>query len=138
MILFIPGVPQNSNRPGQWARFAKAAENKKFRALAFEIAAGQAALDGWEPSDFTHISIRQVSPVKRRRDPLGLAERMKGIMDGIVDAAVLPDDDEDHIVVQLLPSIRGKEAGIQLVLERATPWLDHSTTQKRKKSSRGG
>lgn len=122
MILFIPGVPKNSNRPGQWARFAKAAENKKFRALAFEIAAGTAALEGWEPTPFTHVSIRQVSPVRRRRDPLGLAERMKGIMDGIVDADVLPDDDEKHIVVELLPSIKGKEAGIQITLEAATPW----------------
>ena len=114
LTLFIPGVPSNANHRGQWARHRANSERQKFRRRAAQIA--EIDGDGWTPLPFTVITARHVSPVKRRRDPLGLAERLKGIVDGLVDAGLLPDDDEDHIEVHLLHSARGTQAGIELTL----------------------
>lgn len=113
--LFIPGVPKNSNARSQWAKFAAAKDRKKFREAAAE-AGLELIQTGWESSSFTTITARQVSPVKRRRDPSGLAERLKGLLDGLVDAGVIPDDDEDHIELVLKRSVKGEIAGIQLTL----------------------
>ena len=114
--LFIPGVPQNSNASGQWARMKAATNRKHFRQLAAEIAGAEATRTGWSPPDFTMILARQISPVRRRRDPTGLAERLKGILDGLVDAGLIPDDDEDHIAITLNHSRKGPKAGIELTL----------------------
>jgi len=119
LVIFIPGVPSNANRRGQWARHRANAERQKFRRLAAHI--GEIEGADWTPLDFTYITARHVSPVRRRRDPLGLAERLKGIVDGLVDAGLLPDDDELHIEVRLARSIKGEHAGIQLTLEGETP-----------------
>lgn len=117
--LFIPGVPKNANAQGQWARFAKNRENQKFRALTAQIAKPIVESIPWYPPAFTRIVVRQISPVMRRRDPSGLAERLKGILDGLVDANVLVDDDEDHIDLVLAHSRKGKVAGIDLTLFEA-------------------
>lgn len=114
--LFIPGIPKNANARSQWAKFAKASDNRRFRTLTAQLA--RIAIEGvpWYPPAHTQIVARHISPVIRRRDPTGLAERLKGILDGLVDADVIPDDDEKHITLQLAPSRKGKEAGIALTL----------------------
>lgn len=114
--LFVPGIPRNANASRQWARYAAARERKQFRNDTADLAREQLITSGWEPSAFTTIWARHVSPVRRRRDPLGLAERLKGIVDGLVDANVIPDDDEEHIEVRLMRSVKGAVAGIQLTL----------------------
>ena len=122
LTLFIPGVPSNTNRSGHFGsgKWQTVGERKKFRALTAEIAKEQAELQHWTPSNFTIISAYHCSPVKRRRDPLGLAERLKSIMDGLVDAEIIPDDDELHIQVNLRASIKADTAGIALVLRAMT------------------
>ena len=114
--LFIPGSPKNANARSQWAKHTANRDRQKFRALASNL--GQSVLDAgdWTPRPFTHIIARRISPVRRRRDPTGLAEQLKGILDGLVDAGVIPDDDEDHISLTLAHSRKGTEAGIDLTL----------------------
>lgn len=116
--LFIPGVPGNANARGQVgsARWKHLRERKHFRTLAAQIAREQAEAQGWITPEMTVITARHVSPVRRRRDPLGLAERLKGIVDGLADSEVIPDDDELHIQINLAPSVRGETAGIELIL----------------------
>jgi hypothetical protein len=55
--------------------------------------------------------------VNRVRDLLGLAERLKAPVDGLVDAGILAGDDEARLEVMLVPSIRGSEAGIVIKVE---------------------
>jgi len=126
--IFIPGTPKNANASRQWARFASAKDRKKFRTLSAEIADQCLIPNGWKPAAFTTIAARQVSPVKRRRDPLGLAERLKGIVDGLVDAGVIPDDDEEHIEVRLMRSVKGATPGIQLTITQQEPPHTWATT----------
>lgn len=116
VTLFIPGVPRNANASGdaKFNRWDKAKFRKKSASIAADF------LDEhpeWQPPAFTRITARQVARVRRRRDPTGLAERLKGILDGITDAGMIPDDDEDHIEVVLAHSIIGPEAGIELTFE---------------------
>jgi hypothetical protein len=113
--LFIPGIPKNSNASSQWAKFAAAKDRKTFRSKAKALATESLPPD-WTPAEHSRITARHIYTVRRRRDPLGLAERLKGIMDGLVDAGVIPDDDENHITVILERSLRGDEAGIQLTI----------------------
>lgn len=119
--LFIPGVPQNANAKGHWGsgKWKAVTERAKFRKLAAAIAETYAM--NREPWAFTTITARHVSPVRRRRDPLGLAERLKGIVDGLVDAHLIEDDDEKHIAIVLAPSIKGVEPGIHLTLTEGDP-----------------
>lgn len=114
--LFIPGSPKNANARSQWAKHAANRDRQKFRTYASNL--GRDILDAgdWTPRPFTLILARRISPVRRRRDPTGLAEQLKGILDGLVDAGIIPDDDEDHIALSLLHSRKGPEAGIDLTL----------------------
>lgn len=122
ITIFIPGTPKNSNARGQWARMATSANRKKFRKLAAKIAS-----EFYEPhGTFTHfvrIRARQISPVNRERDPGGLAERLKPLIDGLVDAGLLIDDNENRIELVLEHSevAKGHEPGIELTLEPACP-----------------
>lgn len=119
--LFVPGIPKNANARSQWARFAANSERQKFRAATATAARTFLEYHNWEAAAFTTITARHVSPVRRRRDPLGLAERLKPLMDGLVDAGVIPDDDEEHIAVRLSRSVRGPIAGIELTIVQETP-----------------
>lgn len=112
LVIFIPGVPRNANARGEqkYNRWDKA----KFRKAAKKIGS---EITDWIAPEKCHITARQISPVRRRRDPTGLAERLKGILDGLVDAGVLIDDDEEHLELTLAHSIIGKIAGIELTLE---------------------
>jgi len=121
VILFIPGVPPNANHSGS-SRWHEIKARAAFRKLAAEIANDARIREAWAPPAFTLITARQISPVKRRRDPLGLAERLKGIVDGLVDANLLVDDDESHLAITLAPSRKGAVAGIELTIEPATPF----------------
>lgn len=120
LTLFVPGVPTNTNRGGhaaraRWGEIKERADYREAWALA-----GRTYGKRWRPADRTRLTARQVQ-IKRyinvRRDPLGLAERLKGPVDGLVDAGLIPDDDERHIEVVLAPAVVGDVAGIEITLE---------------------
>lgn len=122
-VIFIPGTPKNSNARGQWARMATASDRKKFRVNTARLAALHYKPYGTYTT-FVRITAAQISNVKRRRDPGGLAERLKPLLDGLVDSGLLIDDDEDHIELVLKHSALMKDhvPGIILTLE---PIDDH-------------
>lgn len=126
--LFIPGNPKNANSPTQH-RMATARDRKKFRTLAAKVA-GEFHWPGGAVPAFVRITARQVSPVNRRRDPGGVAERLKPLLDGVVDSGLLVDDNEDLIQLVIARSlvVKGHPPGIELVLEEADPpWAEPSS-----------
>lgn len=108
LTIFVPGVPRNANARGEakYNRWDKAKFRKRSRDIGAAIA--------WGPHPFIVMTAQHVSPVRRRRDPLGLAERLKGVVDGFVDSGLLIDDDEDHLEVHLAHSVKGQPAGLLL------------------------
>ena len=120
LLVFVPGIPSNTNKSGHFGsgKWQTVGERAKFRKLTKEIAEQAIAESDppWVMPSYASITAVHCSPVRRRRDPLGLAERLKSIMDGLVDAHVIPDDDEEHIRVFLNHSIKSDIAGIQIVI----------------------
>ena len=127
IVIFVPGNPRSSNASGQWARMATAHDRRKFRTLTKKIAKEYSWPNGVPP--FVRVTARQISPVNRRRDPGGLAEKLKPLLDGLVDSGLLTDDNEDCIQLVLDRSEVVKKAtpGIVLTLE-AAPWPYPQTT----------
>lgn len=74
---------------------AKAKLTKAWRAAACE-----AVNDGFNPVhyDRAHITVAYRFPDNRRRDVQNLQPTSKAIVDGLVDANLIPDDDDAHIV----------------------------------------
>ena len=119
LAIFIPGVPLSANASGQWARFAANSNRQKFRKIAAALGRNVQIPDAWLPVQHTHITARRVAATRRRRDLLALAEQLKGPIDGLVDAGMMPDDDESHLRITLLPAVVEPRAtpGILLLLE---------------------
>ena len=110
--MFAPGVPLNANARGEWNLIR---DRAAYKDIWWGV--GQQHKRRWKPAAFTRITARHVVTVRRKRDPTGLAERLKGPLDGLVLAGLLPDDDEDHVEITLARSVKGDVAGIELTLE---------------------
>lgn len=120
LTIFVPGTPKNSNATRQWARMAAARDRRRFRSLTAEIASAFSWPTGRVPA-FVRVRAKQIANVRRRRDPGGLAERLKPLLDGLVDSGLLDDDNEDRIELVLEHSEVRKNhpPGIELTLEPA-------------------
>lgn len=59
-----------------------------------------AVLAGFEPNTFAraHVIVSYRFPNNRRREVSNLQPTSKAIVDGLVDAGVLPDDDDRHVI----------------------------------------
>lgn len=111
--LFVPGVPMNANDRGRWAIINDRAHFREEWGKA-----GLVVKRKWgPPAERARIVAAHVYTVNRIRDPLGLAERLKAPVDGLVDAGLLAGDDEDHIEVLLSRSIRSTVAGLVIKIE---------------------
>lgn len=84
----------NANHRSHWAR--RAARTAYWRQLAAWNANLHGRLRG---ADYTHVHVTVTItwPERRRRDPANWAPTAKAIVDGLVDAGVVADDDAGHV-----------------------------------------
>lgn len=95
-ITVNPGdVLPTANGREHWRR--KAALTRHWRALAMVLARRELNTGRWQRLDRAHITITLDWPDQRRRDPANWSPLAKAIVDGLVDAGVLPDDDHRHV-----------------------------------------
>ena len=108
--LMFAGYPKNQNKRGHWATLAR--ETKKWR------------LAGWFRAKEMQVPPMQrirVSAVIVRRS-IGVADegndrdRLKPIVDGLVDAGVVPNDTYAHVTYGTMAQRRGP-AGLELLIE---------------------
>lgn len=89
------GVPRTllltANQRLHWA--AKKDRTKQLRHLA----GTQAKTFKCAPMDSAHCIVEITWPDNRRRDAHNLMPTIKACIDGIVDAGLLPDDDDSHL-----------------------------------------
>ena len=95
--LELPSLPPveysaNRSRGAPWQRQYRVSHGK--RGAVEEIVA-LIREQGWQGPAMkkAEVSVTFYLPDRRRRDPLGLWERMKPWMDGVVESKVLKDDD---------------------------------------------
>lgn len=85
-----------ANDRGHWSQRAGAV-------AAWRMVAKQAAnRAGIPPQDRLHVRLTMVPADRRRRDPDNLSGALKPILDGLVDANVLPDDSAKHVCSVML------------------------------------
>lgn len=91
-----PAMLINANHRTHWR--AKAKKTAHWREVGH--VAGMAALRNGllVPMERAHLTAWFSWPDARRRDVGNLAPTIKGLVDGLVDAGVLPDDDDKHLL----------------------------------------
>lgn len=84
---------------------------KRKLVAALRTAGKQAAEDAQVPAiQCAHIIGHYCPPDRRRRDVGNLYPSFKAAIDGLVDAGVLPDDDDEHLIgpdMRLGPVVKG-------------------------------
>jgi|GEM_PF-2965277 len=91
---------------------AKANRIKNLRQMAALVAKNEQARVG---SDCASLLIEIGWPDKRRRDVENLAPTIKALTDGCIDAGLLPDDDDKHIVERTWRARVGTKPGITVI-----------------------
>jgi len=91
----------NANQRQHWAK--KAAVTRDLRALA------RLQARHLPPMTRAHLVVHVGWADKRKRDVSNIEPTLKALVDGIVDAGVLEDDDDAHLVgPDLRPFVAGK------------------------------
>lgn len=105
-----------ANQRTHWAKRARVARHLR----TIGLAAARSQLPGVR-LERARIVATLTFPDRRRRDPANWAPTLKPIIDGLVDARLLPDDDAAHLVGPDLRIGAGRAApstvGITLAIE---------------------
>jgi len=89
-VLDLPDLPTwTANSRGHWSQ--RADEVKAWRTVARQAARGI------PPLDVVTVHLQMTPADRRRRDPDNLAGALKPVLDGLVDAEVIPDDSWQHV-----------------------------------------
>lgn len=93
----------------------RAVKTKHLRALGRLV-----ALDDKGQYERAHLTVRIGWPDRRRRDAHNLMPTLKALIDGMVDAGLLPDDDDKHLTgPDLRPYFAGETGSVVLDFEFA-------------------
>lgn len=93
-----PSSRLHSHNKGNWR--SRAAEVRRVRMMsataarmAMDLVANQTDMQPrWQPMDAAILTIDFLAPDDRRRDVLNLCHSLKPVIDGVVDAGLIPDD----------------------------------------------
>ena len=92
----------NSNHRPHWT--VKAGQTKAWRDMAYWTALN--VLAPYSPDEQVHITATFHRPTARKYDPANWYPTVKAVIDGLVDAGILVDDDHAHV---LGPDMRAGE-----------------------------
>lgn len=96
----------------------RAARTRYWRSLTLLQARSRLNTGTWQRLQSARIEIRLDWPDARRRDPANWAPTAKAIVDGLVDAGLLPDDDHTHLTGPDLRRGTGPHAIHVLITDR--------------------
>lgn len=85
-----------NHRTAHWSQRSR--RTKLIRIKANLIARSQLRAGTLTPVNRAHVEATVCIPTNSRHDPGNAAPTVKAIIDGLVDAGVLPDDDKTHLI----------------------------------------
>jgi Holliday junction resolvase RusA-like endonuclease len=136
----VPGIPPNPNRRLHYQALGR--ERKEFRGWT-KLAALAAMADSGHADDYplkaAIVEATFFVKVRRRRDPDNLIASLKPLLDGLVDAGVLVDDDRLTIAppeVRVFGRSPGWE-GVRLFVVEVTVGSDRGSDRGRPESKEG-
>ena len=103
----------SANDRGHWSRGHRLTKHWRQLATIYARKERIPALDR------ARIVVTFHKPTRRRYDPANYYPTVKAIVDGLVDAGVLPDDDGLHLVG---PDMRAGEPGPRRIVIEITAW----------------
>ena len=99
--------PTLANAVHGWHYRKVSADRKKWRAMGHHLA----ELAQVPPCSAIEVTCWGVYPGGRLPDPDACAPSLKGVLDGIVDAGVIPDDTGEWVkAITYLPAVKAKGA----------------------------
>lgn len=106
----------NANHRGRWSRIARTRILRDKSAVMHRLAVW--ATHWIEPH--AHLTITVSWPNHHRRDVANLMPTFKALIDGAIDAHVLPDDDDTHLVgpdLRVTPELSGVNYAARVVMQ---------------------
>lgn len=89
MTFPVPAELISANKRYHWA--VKARLTRKWRGIGYQLARS------FTPQTRAHVKVEFDWPDKRRRDPANYHPTLKALVDGMVDAGFLPDDNDRYL-----------------------------------------
>jgi len=115
-LLVVPMRPTLTNQAHRWHYRTISADRKKWRGLGLALAE-QAKVPACTAIEVTCWG---VYPGGRLPDPDAVAPSLKGVLDGLVDAGVVPDDTGEWVkAITYLPAVKekGVDAALHVLIE---------------------
>ncbi len=110
--------------------YLKSTATKAHRELACLISRAHMPSEPWTRC---RLNLRYYKPSDRVLDHLNMAGRVKAIIDGVVDAGLIPDDNDQYLEAgPQLSDIDKDNPRIELVFERLRGSWNNGAKQKRK------
>lgn len=121
--LIIPGIPPPLNAYRRMHHMQQYKDKQVWQKSALFLACQAVRLADWgRPKDRVRITAIYHYPDNRRRDPDGAVTGLKGVLDGLVKAGVMLDD--DFGTVELLVrrgDVHRHNPCVEIIVEEVTP-----------------
>lgn len=117
-LLIVPQRPTLTNQAHNWHYRKVSADRKKWRAMGHALA----ELANVPACGSIEVTCWGAYPGGRLPDPDACAPSLKGVLDGIVDAGVIPDDTGEYVkAITYLPAVKEKgiDAALHVLIEDA-------------------
>lgn len=91
------GMVESANALNKMNKYAVAAHRSTWKNDTYLVAGNEARRQNWQTPAFAHVHVTFRFPDKARRDSDNYIAGLKGVLDGMVRAGVLQDDDFLHM-----------------------------------------
>lgn len=119
--VFVPVVPPKELNPNARVHYmTRATWTARYRALTYLYCQEEKEAHGWGTWNRAVLSLEFRYKTERRRDYGNAFAAAKALIDGIVDAGLVPDDDTKHLGIGKIRMVTGvRDDGVLIVLEVA-------------------
>lgn len=116
--LRIPGIPPSQNELHRMHFHTESKARKEWKDTVYLLAVDAKNRSGWvAPSETVRVKALFLFPDQARRDPDNYTASLKPVLDGLVAAGVLDDDDFRHVALSVEAYYGQRVSEIHLSIE---------------------